>query len=93
MKRLPIDVDLLRELSKDMSPKEISTYLALDPRVVHRLMRNANLLQTPEPDESIKLRIKDTPTGRKLAAALGLKVGVIYPDAYKRESDKVNDEV
>lgn len=71
--------DKLKALSESHKPSEIATIMGVDPRKVHRAMRNYGILDTQEPTESIKLRIKDTEKGRRLAEALGLEVGVDYP--------------
>lgn len=71
--------DSLRTLSVNHRPSEIANIMGVDLRKVHRAMRNYGIIDTREPVESIKLRIKDTEKGRRLAKALGLEVGVEYP--------------
>jgi len=74
----------IERLSKVIPIKDIPRVLGIDAREVHRYLRNSRIIDEDEPDVSIRMRIKDTPQGRELAKLLRLKVGVIYPDEYKK---------
>lgn len=75
--------DVLRDLYEHNTPAQISKILKIDPRKTHRALRNAGFISTTEPLESIRMRIKDTEKGRKLAKALRLEVNKVYPDVHK----------
>ena len=74
------DETKLKEMLAVYTVGEISRKLGVDPRSVRRAMRQFGIDKTPVPPGQLYFKIKDTERGRKLADALGLKVGVKYPD-------------
>jgi len=86
------DKDKLAKIYKGGNSALVSKTFHVDPRKACRALRNNGLLNSPEPEDSIKMRIKDTELGRELAKRLGLKVGVIYPDEYYRSDTEPTEE-
>lgn len=70
---------LLKDISNGLSYDQIARKYRIDKRIIVRWLRGYNISpQVATNLDIVKLRIKPTEKGKRLAEALGLEVDVIY---------------